>query len=56
MNGITWNLRFVKRLTEAGLTISEANDILIAGNGTWDYEEENPEDMADAELSYMVNA
>lgn len=55
MDGITWNLRFVKRLTDAGLATSEANDILIAGTGDWDYDEDNPEDMADAELSYMTN-
>ena len=47
--------RYLERLTEAGLSCGEAYDILIAGMGGYDYEDGNPEDEADAELSYMTN-
>ena len=50
-----WHRRFLVRLTEAGLSCGEAYDILEAGMGGYDYEEGYPEDMADAELSYMAS-
>lgn len=50
-----WHSRYLQRLTEAGLSCTEAYDSLIAGMGEYDYEEGDPEDEADAELSYMTS-
>lgn len=47
--------RYLERLTESGISCGEAYDILIAGMGGYDYEQGDPEDEADAELSYMAN-
>ena len=55
MNQEEWHRRYLVRLTEAGMSCGEAYDTLIAGMGDYDYDEGNPEDEADAELSYMTD-
>ena len=50
-----WHDRYIFRLMDAGLIFEEAEDNLSAIKGDIDYNDDNPEDAADAELSYMGN-
>lgn len=50
-----WHTRYIARLVTKGqFTYREAKDILQAGIGEYDYDDD-PEDAADEEMSYWTD-
>ena len=53
MNKDAWQEQYIERLVTKGkMTYREAHDVLQAGMREYDYDDDDPEDSADEEMSY----